>query len=312
MSDKGIDSFADAVAAAEAEITGDAEIVEEAPSTPPNDVEASIDDADVETVQAPESETADEEEDLFDFDFEAPNDEDSVSNQVPEAINIDGFGELTPEEIRNGLLRQADYTKKTQQLAEERQQLAQERDNFSKQQSSQSELWKSLQESPKETVAWLATQVGLIEANEAKTKLNEIEGIRLADEATVQAEVQQQLEQAVMQHPAVQEALRERAVGRINAQFGQIEDRVGQRLSDGAKQKLMDFAYENGIADLVVAYDALSARAGQKQTEKKRSNSSQTRKSQNHQESAKAPVVNDFDDAVAAAYAELQAAGVVS
>lgn len=312
MSDKAINSFADAIAAAEAEISGDAEIVEEAPSTPPNDVETPSDDADVEAVEQPESVTTDEEEDLFDFGDEATDDVTSQSDQVPEALEIEGFGKLTPKEIRDGLLRQADYTQKTQQVAEERRQLELEREAFAKQQSSQAELWNSLKDSPKETVAWLATQVGLLDANDAKTKLNKIEGVRLADEASVQAEVQQRLEQAVMQHPAVQEALRERAVGRINAQFDQIADRVGKPLSDKAKERLMEFAYENGIADLVVAYDALSARAGQKKTDQKRSNSSQSRKAQNVVTDTAKVKVDSFEDAAKAALAELQASGVVS
>lgn len=310
MEDKGIDSFADAVAAAEAEVSGDAEAVEEAPSTPLNDADPFADDADVEPTQDPQSTPADEEVDEFDFDFEATDESDSDSDQVPSVVTIEGFGDLTPEEIRSGLLMQADYTKKTQELSNAKAQLEQERQAFAQQQSSQNELWKSLQDSPKETVAWLATQVGLIEPGEAKTKLNEIGDIRMADAAAVEAEVQARLDQAVQQHPAVRDAIRQKVVSQIDAQFDQIAGRVGKPLSEGAKQKLMDFAYENGIADLVVAYDALSARASEQS--KKRSTAPQSRKAQNSQQAAKPAEVDSFDDAVNAAYAELEALGVVS
>lgn len=40
--------------------------------------------------------------------------------EVPSKINIEGIGELDIDEIKQGYLRQSDYTQKTQQLAEER------------------------------------------------------------------------------------------------------------------------------------------------------------------------------------------------
>lgn len=43
--------------------------------------------------------------------------EESVTTQLPEKINIDGVGEVTLEELRNGYLRQSDYTRKTQEVS---------------------------------------------------------------------------------------------------------------------------------------------------------------------------------------------------
>lgn len=42
---------------------------------------------------------------------------DEVTTQLPEKITIEGVGEVTLEELRNGYLRQSDYTKKTQEVS---------------------------------------------------------------------------------------------------------------------------------------------------------------------------------------------------
>ena len=63
------------------------------------------------------------------------------SEQTPNAtppaplqkIKVDGLGEYTAEEIRKGFLMQADYTKKTQQIAEDRRRFEEEQKKFQEQ-----------------------------------------------------------------------------------------------------------------------------------------------------------------------------------
>lgn len=304
--------FEAAVAAAEAELAADTPSAEEAPSTLPNEPDPVTDDApESADLSSDDSGAEDTDEDEFDFDFGDEEEADeSVSNQEPVTHEVPGIGNVPVDELVRGYLRESDYTKKTQEIANLRRQLEEQAEKGPK---NQRELYEALKESPKETVAWLATQVGLLNAEDAQTKMREIEGIRLADDATVEQEVQSRLEQAVMRHPAVQDALRQKVVGQIEAQFGEIAGRVGKPLSDNAKQKLMDFAYENGISNLVVAYDALSARAqNAPKSDVRRSQPQKRTASKGRDEglSFDGPV-SDFSEAADRALAELRAKGVV-
>lgn len=46
------------------------------------------------------------------------NEETKSEEKPPEKVNIDGVGEVSFEELKNGYLRQSDYTKKTQELSQ--------------------------------------------------------------------------------------------------------------------------------------------------------------------------------------------------
>ena len=61
-------------------------------------------------------------------DPEAPETTEEPAPTVPAKINVEGVGEFTPEEIKElkqSGLRQADYTKKTQEIARQREQMQQ-------------------------------------------------------------------------------------------------------------------------------------------------------------------------------------------
>lgn len=49
-------------------------------------------------------------------------DKENITNEaiLPEKVKIDGIGEITIDELKNGYLRQSDYTKKTQNLSKQR------------------------------------------------------------------------------------------------------------------------------------------------------------------------------------------------
>lgn len=109
------------------------EVTKSSKTTPVGDeehaAEAIAEDADeqednAEEEEAPESEEADEDDAEEDSESEESEEDTDEASPEPFMVLEDGT-EISEEEAKRGYLRQADYTKKTQELAQDRKQLAQ-------------------------------------------------------------------------------------------------------------------------------------------------------------------------------------------
>ena len=248
--------------AAEAEVEGLALKTDVEPNSPVGDTE--VDDAveqSAEDVEVSEDEQADADVDLFEFEALEEDEElePAEAPSYPETVEIDGV-EVPFEELRNGYLRQSDYTKKTQAVAEERKVWEQE-------QAQAVKILESLRDDPVGVAAYLAIETGLL----TEDQVNKLEIANLRDAVKVpkaeeaQAEIDRRVEEAVAQHPKVREAQKRMVLDAIDSEFREIETTVGKPLSESAKKQIINYATQHDLMDLRVAFDALSAAMARKQ-----------------------------------------------
>ncbi len=203
-----------------------------------------------------------EEEPTFDFDDDESDKEKAKSSEkivVPsldaEEFEVPGIDrKLSLRELASGYMRQEDYTRKTQELADLRRQAEQAPKDM---EEGAANLWQSLKDDPVGTAAWLAVRAGLIDSEDAPAKLREVEKLALRSEADIQAEVERRVQEAVKSDPRIQEATLAQYERAISSQFSEIEKQIGQPLSEKARIKTLDFASANGIPNLVIAFNAL-------------------------------------------------------
>ena len=242
-------------------------------------------DADEEPTEAPDEGTADEgaEDEAPEGDEEESEEqEDEGEDDDPDvAIMVDGQEVNVPlSELRKGYLRTADYTRKTQQLAQLRRQTA-----------DAEALRQALERNPTETLKVLARHYQVDEFEPDDSTGPTPEQIRL-----MELEQWQQTQQARQQESAV-----DAEIARLHAEYGDFED-----------DALFTFAVERGVRDLEVALRAMTfARPGQdRRTEKRKVAAVAGGQGRNGAAHPKSPAerIEKFDDAYQAALRELQIA----
>lgn len=194
------------------------------------------------------------------FDAELLDELEAQTDEAPgmdAEITLPGHDKpVTQRELVDGYLRQSDYTQKTQELAETRKQL--EADN-----GLANRLIEKLRDAPLETVAALAVEVGLLEAEQ-------LDGVNLAGLDTefrvpnpeqVQQQIKDGIDTAVEQHPLVVEAQQEVFKQKIKVEFGEIEKQIGKTLTDRDRNAVMQKALEIGTPRLDVAFATLMREA---------------------------------------------------
>jgi hypothetical protein len=173
---------------------------------------------------------------------QAPLNVDSLTFQLP------GYEEpVSIAEMKDGYLRQSDYTQKTQKLAEERERLA-DAERF----------WSSLEENPVEVVRHLAVEAGIIAEGDEPLAPMEVSPLRTVD--AVEAEVNRRVEEAVASHPAVQQGLVVQAKQWMDNSFHQIEDTYKTPLGPKSRKRILVEAQKAGTSDLELVFNALRAK----------------------------------------------------
>jgi hypothetical protein len=167
-------------------------------------------------------------------------------------------------ELVNGYLRQADYTRKTQALAEQRK-------AFQAESEATSKLMDALRENPAGTIASLAISVGLIE--ESDLSVDVISKINQAHKVPSREEVEQQVaaraQALVDADPRIQEAEDQKLMAQVQESFKGIEDVHGITLSDRDKEAILQQAVEMGTMRLDLAYLDLKTRADKLRADRK-------------------------------------------
>lgn len=260
---EGIPSFADAVAAAYDEL----DIADDKPEVEVADVPADvIDQADAGKPEQSESDEPEAVEDsVFDSDLldeleKAPEDEVDMDVQ----ITVPGLDTpVSQQELVDGYLRQSDYTRKTQALSEKSNQL--DDDN-----GLALRLMGKLRDTPLETVAALAVEVGLIDADQVDpVVLAELdEELRVPTQDEVQDQIKAGIDDAVENHPLVVEAQKNVVREQIMSEFKEIEGQIGQTLSERDRNAVMQKALDIGTSQLDVAFATLMREAEMRRTQR--------------------------------------------
>lgn len=163
---------------------------------------------------------------------EQPKDLDSLTVDV-------GGEQVSVAELRAGYMRQADYTRKTQELSEER-----------KDSEVAVNLYRALQKNPTATIQklWDSHRQGTPIAPETE----EVSG-----GMDIDALVEQKLSERLENDPRLKAIEEQRAVDRVNAIFDQLEEVYGTDISDEDRNFVLQKAYEAGTADISMVFGAL-------------------------------------------------------
>lgn len=248
----------DLYAIAEAEVSGLAISTDDESISPVDEPEAeTVEAEDINEVKEDEPEQAEEAVDEFDFDIETDVEEDTPGGlDLSAKVPVTGHGEVSIEELRNGYMMQADYTRSKQALVAEKQAWVTQNEAAAK-------IMDSLQNDPVGMAAYLAVETGLLNESDLDGKnidaLRDVVKVPKAEE--VEAEIQRRVDEAVKADPRIVEAQASAVRAAIDSEFAAIESSIGQPLSEKAKIEVIRYANEHDLNDLGVAFDALSAGA---------------------------------------------------
>lgn len=153
-------------------------------------------------------------------------------------VKINGVEEqVSMEEALKGYQRQADYTRKTQELASEREQLSQAQ-----------QLWNAIESNPEHAISAIADAYGF-KLSPAELKAAEsarTESVDTLDESTPADPRWQQVEQFM------QQAQQEKLQAQIDRELSTIHSKHGGIQFDD--NQLLEFAVNRGIANLEDAF----------------------------------------------------------
>ena len=220
---------------------------DQAPVEAPDQAEVSeAQSADVSDVEA------DATEDLFgDVTVEVPVPAVDLASQTHVVPGVDQ--PVTTQELKDGYLRQRDYTRKTQEVAA-----------AAKQNEQAIKFWKALETDPMGVARTLAEHAGLVAKGAAPQVAVDVSPLRTTEQ--VQAEIDRKVAEVVASHPAVLEAQAAKAFAWVEGQFSNLEKLAGQPLSRKDRSTILKVAAQKGITDLEVVFNALVAERSRRQS----------------------------------------------
>lgn len=252
-----LDPFEAAVAAAkgESEEGSSDESLEQEPTVetePESDANQADEDGDeqAQSVEGPpsdespeegESEEETSEDELF-GDLEVPELE--VEETPQDSFILPGIDEpVSLDELKDGFLRQADYTRKTQELAAQRKDAEQAM-----------RFWEVFTARPKDVAVQLAVEAGLIEAGDQPVKQVDLP---FMSEEQIQAEVDKRVEQELSQHPLLKEVQATAAEQWIDSEFARIEGEYEVKLGPASRQKVLQRAAAQETDNLELVFQGM-------------------------------------------------------
>lgn len=165
-----------------------------------------------------------------------------------DVVEVDGQL-MTVSELRQAGLRQADYTKKTQEIAELRKEAEQALT-----------LFNALKNDPMNTVQTLWD--GLRTGKPLGSGItNSPRGLPAEESPDIEALVEAKIQERLASDPRLQELERERAMGEIDRIFGQIEHDYDVQLSDSDREFILRKAVETDTMDLEMVFTYWKAKA---------------------------------------------------
>ena len=246
-------------------------------------------------------------EPLFDELLKAePEEEQRTGIDWDATVELPGENEpVSLSEMRDGYLRQADYTRKTQALAAERRQFEEEHDQAVK-------LHRALIEDPPGTAAFLAVQTGVVKEQDVADKVRDLQGVwqKPPSREEIEAELEQRVAKAVEDHPAVVEARRQAMLASIEQDFARIEQKHSIRLTVKDRQAILRKAVESGTSDLELVTESMLRRLDRIRQEREQAREAASPRPGVRGPSSDTPAkVESIEDAFALAEAEMAKGG---
>ena len=287
-------AFAEAASESDLVQSDDVEVAE--PAAEAEDVVES-EQADPEAVDQPDvaetpAEEVDEQQALVDSLLEDEASEDPDQSDDAGALDLsteieidfgDGAETVTIQDLVDGRLRQADYTRKTQALAAEKADF-----------ETAVEFHKQFESDPIAFAKLLAVRANLISEQDAG-QLPDTEVATIQSQADIEAEVEKRVQERLASDPLMQEAAVAATWARVNATFDQIEaDNGGITISPEVRQSIVDEGARRGVNDLELIFQARMAKAQAKRdraAEKRKASSTPSKPSP-----ASAPTDDDPDE----------------
>jgi hypothetical protein len=178
-------------------------------------------------------------------------------------VEVDG-SDVQVSELVKGYMRQSDYTKKTQALAEERK-------TFTAESEAASKLMSALRDNPAGTIAGLAVSVGLIA--ESDLDANVVGTInrdyKVPNREDVASQVEARAKALLETDPRVQAAEDAELMRQIEGQFMQIEQDEGVSFSQRDKEAILQRAVDMQTTRVDLAYLDLKSKAERLRSERK-------------------------------------------
>lgn len=166
----------------------------------------------------------------------ALTDETVITFSTPEGQQSVSVGEL-----KNGYLRQADYTQKTQELAAQRKGIGEAADFYA-----------AFREDPAGFAKYIASKAGLIDGSVPTPQ-----GVSLLTESEVEARAQAMAQTLVKDHPLVKEAEQTVLVNRIDQAFRGLESRYDVTLNDNHRKAILLEAQRRQTGDINTVFLAM-------------------------------------------------------
>ncbi len=254
VQEKGL-TLSEAWDAAETETGVDFDATVEPVEAPPStEVDAQVSPPEAESVEQPDSD-ASEDVSFETIDLYPSPDQPAVESEAQvdwnSVVDIPGIGLVPLRELRDGYLRQADYTRKTQAVAEQRRGLE------DPDVQNAMDLYRMLREDPAGTIQRMASEVGLLDGDKPAVPQVDIDQI-----------VAQKVQEALA--PQYEAAQRQAATQQIANEFSRLESTYGMELSTDAKVRILDNAMKSPHRNLELTYLQMRQRMDQVKSERDR------------------------------------------
>jgi hypothetical protein len=243
-------SFQEAIQEALAEETAEEVDSEALISEEPSNVSDALE------IEQPTIENLDEVGLFDDLVVDESNTDDNQPSFDEELLTIEIEGRpWTIEEIRAGVLMKADYTRKTQALAQQREE-----------NEKAITLWEALHGADAVRVVenLYRTVAGQGRAPTPLQTAPQVQPAVTDVEALVEAKIQERL----ASDPRLQALEQQEAMSRLEVVFSQIEENNNVTLTKGDKQQILEEAQASGTSNLQLVFDGLMRRAEKRKAER--------------------------------------------
>jgi len=166
---------------------------------------------------------------------------------------VNGQETVTVRELSDGYLRQADYTRKTQDLAAQREQAKQA-----------SEFFAAFQSDPEGFARSIGVQAGFLDAG--SMPITDIPLAKIPSQEEIDTMLNERLEERVSSDPRIQTAQVAAARVEVDSEFTRLEGAYGVKLSTEFRDSILQEAINGGSADLEGVLTRRIVQAQQKQS----------------------------------------------
>lgn len=237
-------------------------------------------------------------EELFEIEPEGKGDSEpaapvNVDEQLHEIPGVDQ--PVTFQEMKDSYLRQADYTRKTQAVAEQR-----------KANEKAVALYDAIQADPMKVARQIAEEVGLVPQGTEPAIAVEFSVFNTAE--AVEAEIQKRVAEDVAKHPSVQQANIVAGQQWVDGEFTKLEQSHNVKLGPKSRQAILAFAGDQKITDLDMVFNHLNAQKAERAENAQRlANAAPGRPTGRSVDTPVDEPADSIESAAAMAYAEMTA-----